>query len=84
VDDVLALLAQLDLGIVRQAVVEGLEPLAHGGLHLLDEHLGVLRRLEHVVVGVALLVEVGGQILFWVAVAVGAFYPDLLGTQALA
>jgi hypothetical protein len=79
-----ALLAQVHLGVRRHAGIEFFQPVAHGDPDFLDEFTSALRCLQQIVIGLALGIEIGGQVLVGIAIAIGALGPQLAGPQALA
>ena len=74
----------LDVGVVRQACIEGGERLAQLVLEALDKGVGVQRQPESRVVVGAPSVEILGEILIGVTVAVSTLHPDLLAAQFFA
>ena len=73
-----------DQRIARHAGVEGLKRLAHFGLEIGDEAIGIERQLQRLIIRCALRLEVGREILVRVAVPVGPDHPDLLAAQLVA
>ena len=74
----------LHVRVLRQGAIEVRQGLRHLLPHLGDKCVGILGELQRGIVGGPLRVEVGGQVLVGVAVAVGAPDPDLLAAQPLA
>jgi hypothetical protein len=68
---------------MRQPGVERGKGRVHLGFEIGYEALCIERQVERLIVWGTLRVEVGGQVLIGIAVAVGANYPDLLAAGLL-
>jgi len=80
-DTALAAGSQFNLGVARQPLVELSQCFSHCLLDRGDKYVGVLRELEGIVVDSALAIEIGGQVIVRIAVAIGAFDPNLFAPQ---
>ena len=81
-NQVLALLPQANLGVVRKANIQCFQALPQGGLDLLNEDRHVLGHVQHRIIAIAFVVKIGRQILLGVAIAIRTLDPNFLGAQA--